>query len=126
MASKQLDAFTAAYIEAAFFTTNEDFTVDELAEETRDVMIDDCADFQKSFGELMKGLDPVQCGHDFWLTRNHHGAGFWDRGLGEVGEKLTEMAHAYGEADLYEGDDGLIYSNDNHNSERRANARLKG
>jgi hypothetical protein len=23
----------------------------------------------------------AQCGHDFILTANHHGAGFWDRGL---------------------------------------------
>lgn len=29
-------------------------------------------------------------GHDLWLTENGHGAGFWDRGLGELGEKLTE------------------------------------
>lgn len=40
-------------------------------------------------------------GHDFALTRNHHGAGFWDRGLGDVGDKLTDLAHAYGERTLY-------------------------
>lgn len=48
-------------------------------------------------------------GHDFWLTRNHHGAGFWDRGLGDLGDRLTKLAHTYGEADPYIGDDGLIY-----------------
>ena len=26
--------------------------------------------------------DEAQAGHDFWLTRNGHGVGFWDRGLG--------------------------------------------
>src|ERR1700723_1133113 len=26
----------------------------------------------------------ARAGHDFWLTRNGHGAGFWDRGLGEL------------------------------------------
>ena len=48
-------------------------------------------------------------GHDFWLTRNRHGAGFWDRGLEFVGINLTDAAHAWGEFNLYVGDDGLIY-----------------
>lgn len=48
-------------------------------------------------------------GIDFWLTRNGHGAGFWDRGLGDVGTRLTCAAHNYGSVDLYAGDDGLIY-----------------
>lgn len=57
---------------------------------------------------LVAQLDPAQVGHDFWLTRNRHGAGFWDRGLGEVGRKLTDAAHAYGDAYLYLGDNGYI------------------
>lgn len=39
----------------------------------------------------------AQCGHDFALTRNGHGAGFWDRGYGDVGDRLTDAARAYGE-----------------------------
>ena len=42
--------------------------------------------------------DWSQHGHDFALTRNHHGAGFWDRGYKEVGERLTDAADVYGEA----------------------------
>jgi len=38
-----------------------------------------------------------QHGHDFALTRNHHGTGFWDRGYGDVGDRLTQAAQAYGE-----------------------------
>jgi hypothetical protein len=48
-------------------------------------------------------------GHDFWLTRNHHGAGFWDRGYGKLGEILTDAAHSFGTYDLYIGDDGEIH-----------------
>lgn len=55
------------------------------------------------------GLEPAQVGHDFWLTRNGHGTGFWDRGLGAVGDRLSVAAHAYGEASLYVGDDGWQY-----------------
>ena len=48
-------------------------------------------------------------GHDFYLTREHHGAGFWDRGLGELGEYLTKIAHSYGSADmLYEDANGEL------------------
>lgn len=48
-------------------------------------------------------------GHDLWLTRNGHGAGFWDRGLGFVGERLTECARVMGSCDCYVGDDGQVY-----------------
>lgn len=33
-----------------------------------------------------------QAGHDLWLTSQGHGAGFWDRGLGDVGDRLTKAA----------------------------------
>lgn len=46
--------------------------------------------------------------HDFWLTRNHHGAGFWD-GDYTNGEALTEIAHNFRELCVVPGDDGLLY-----------------
>ena len=49
-------------------------------------------------------------GHDFWLTRNGHGAGFWDRSdclPEDAGERLTDAAEKYGEVDLTV-DDGVI------------------
>ena len=48
-------------------------------------------------------------GHDFLLTRSGHGAGFWDRGLGPIGDRLSDEAHHFGETNLYRGDDGLLY-----------------
>lgn len=47
--------------------------------------------------------------YDFWLTRNGHGAGFWDRGLGAVGDRLTQAAEVYGSVYVYTGDDGMLY-----------------
>tara|TARA_R110002012_G_scaffold295739_1_gene492457 strand:+ start:107 stop:430 length:324 start_codon:yes stop_codon:yes gene_type:complete len=49
-------------------------------------------------------LDPSlyeQAGHDFWLTRNGHGSGFWDRGTlydseGKTGLLLSEEAEDFG------------------------------
>ena len=78
---------------------------------------DDCQKFQadnddllaRAYGEDGTTYSAERAGHDFWLTRNGHGAGYWDRDLGAVGDSLTEKAHDYGDADLYRGDDGLIY-----------------
>lgn len=50
-----------------------------------------------------------QIGHDFWLTRNGHGTGFWDRGLGNVGDALTEVAESFCEVSLIVGDDSLLH-----------------
>lgn len=43
-------------------------------------------------------------GHDFWLSRNGHGAGYFDRGLGKEGDQLQAAARAYGSVDLYVSD----------------------
>lgn len=51
--------------------------------------------------ELLGVSDLVQIGHDFWLTRNGHGTGFWDRGYGELGEKVSQIAREFGERHVY-------------------------
>lgn len=49
-------------------------------------------------------------GHDLWLTRNNHGAGFWDRGYKkEDEEELSELCKILGEVWIELGDDGKIY-----------------
>jgi hypothetical protein len=57
----------------------------------------------------LDGMDAVHIGHDIILTANRHGAGFWDRGLGERGDRLTAHAHALGEISAYIGDDNLVH-----------------
>ena len=118
-----LESFISAYIDTALWssTTEEgepldrEYSVSNLAPETLATMREDCASFYAA-NEAMWGDDweDDRAGHDFWLTRNRHGAGFWDRYAdgteeGRAGRELTEAAHAYGSADLYVGDDGLIY-----------------
>lgn len=53
-------------------------------------------------------------GHDFALTRNHNGCGFWDReseGLPKfLGDALTRVCQKhFAEANLYIRDDGKAY-----------------
>ena len=49
-------------------------------------------------------------GHDFALTRNGHGSGYWDGDLPEeLGARLTVASKAAGECWPYLGDDGTVY-----------------
>lgn len=58
--------------------------------------------------EIFDGIADDDIGHDFWLTRNGHGVGFWDRGLGERGDWLTAMSKPFGESSLYVNSDGKV------------------
>lgn len=42
-------------------------------------------------------------GHDYLLTRDGHGAGFWDRGMGELGDYLDEIATGNGGSESANG-----------------------
>lgn len=88
---------------------DDEYGTDDIDESSRDEMRADCQSFAESNIADLAGMDPGQAGHDFWLTRNHHGAGFWDRGLGARGDRLTASAEPYGESNLYAGDDGAVH-----------------
>ena len=70
------------------------------------VDLTDAATFWECFAYVILSLDYGRrgeewsraelAGHDFAITRNGHGAGFWDRGLGAIGDTLTDEAKAYG------------------------------
>lgn len=64
---------------------------------------------QSDVHAFTEALGLEQLGHDFALTRNGHGAGFWDRGLGDLGRRLTEVCKPYGEQHLILGDDGNVH-----------------
>lgn len=55
------------------------------------------------------GYTMESAGHDLALSCNGHGAGYFDRGLGEVGDRLQSAAEKVGQLDAYVGDDGLLY-----------------
>jgi len=111
-----IDQFTDDYIECAFWCgvaeeDNEDLG-NELAPETLEEMKAECARFQEENSNLLRAYTyhhEQYAGHDFWLTRNGHGTGFWDRDAGFIGKVLSKRAEAYGPAFLYVGDDGLVY-----------------
>lgn len=114
------------YIETALWSTNDDstpsggvplddnYSADDLAPETLARMTADWEAFCKRAGEL--GLMSVpfrsltDIAHDFWLTRNGHGCGFWDGDYVEpYASRLTALAKTFGEQWIYVGDDSRLY-----------------
>jgi hypothetical protein len=119
----QLDAFTQAYIECALWSStdisedgnmgaplDDNYGPEDISDETMAQIVEDCAAFQADNADDI-GTNYEQAGHDFWLTRNRHGAGFWDGDWPEdAGKRLTEAAHAYGSVDLLPSNDGKLYA----------------
>lgn len=106
------------YLETALWSSIDDsgnplderYSVDDFSFETIEQARKDISKFLELAGELVENYDVETVMHDFWLTRNHHGAGFWDGDYEKsVGEKLTELSHTFGQLDLYIGDDGKVY-----------------
>lgn len=132
-----LDEFTKTYLVCSLWASldpdhetdpenhgenlDDNYSIENFAPETLQRMIEDCQKFQQDNQELLNQCEdsdhPIpnsgwlsHAGHDFWLTRNHHGAGFWDGDYPEeIGEKLTEYSHKQGELNLYAGDDDQLY-----------------
>lgn len=79
--------------------------------ETRSDLYAECEQFIKQNESLLSQAgDDSQNGHDFWLTRNGHGAGFLDRDYDDdVAKKLSEACDKFGSCVLYVGDDNKIY-----------------
>lgn len=136
MKRPELDEFEYAYVVAALWASTCDMMVngrlkrdvemdhrygpEDMEHDTLVIMKTECGIFRRMARELLEKAEHLgeyakcvngytaaqRAGHDFWLTRNGHGAGFWDRGLetpdGEdVGQKLTDLAHSFGEAHLW-------------------------
>lgn len=136
---KDLDAFTQGYIEAMFFTEEREHVDGEDIEESGSIphnscfgmidaeslagIVDYCKRFQETNAALLErayelttdngmAYTAERAGHDLWLTSQGHGAGFWDRGLGEVGQELSDQCgfgKPFSEQYVETGDDGAIY-----------------
>lgn len=109
------DRAVQPYLVAALWAENMDHLDNEWSEEALKRARDDVKNFLVKIREhldayLADGFPIEGLGHDFWLTRNHHGAGFWDRGLpGDLGEILTSVAQKFGELNIEVGDDNRLH-----------------
>jgi hypothetical protein len=115
------DAFFLQYLATALWSTLDEsdpnggeamdcnYTVDDIASDSLARMESEAREWYAANVADIDD-DPSQAGHDFWLTRNGHGAGFWDGDWpDDVGERLTAASKAAGECQLYVGEDGQIH-----------------
>jgi hypothetical protein len=110
-----LESFTKQYLITALWSSvddngeplDTDYTINDISAETHSKMLADCKAFYNE--NCLLWDDDETAGHDFWLTRNHHGCGFSDGDYPDNGDLLTEKSHLYGEYNLYIGDDSQIY-----------------
>lgn len=129
----KLDDFTRRYLETALWSSTDDsddsggnplddgrdFT--DFAPSALARAAVDCARFQRENEKTLEycynsdvyiqgeKYNSSNAGHDFWLTRCGHGVGFWDRGLGGAGERLSDVCRKWGNIDPYLGDNGKVY-----------------
>ena len=78
--------------------------IDDISKETKKGMLADCQAFYDQNKAILDDHWPAdQAGHEFWLTRNGHGSGFYDSSYGtdESREALTEACKKFGEVNLY-------------------------
>lgn len=120
--SIQYRLFTDAYIECLLWAENDDngepldahYSIHDLSFDARTRIVLDCSSFLRMasnsgidlFGDL-----EAQAGHDFWLTRNGHGTGFWDRPkiYGEENARiLSIISEDFGNCDAYISDDDQV------------------
>lgn len=129
--------FFRSYVGTALATTPNETNADgeyldsnadisDISPETLESMLQDCAAFYfKNMGYIhcdgaplandidgpIGAREAAMAGHDFWLTRCGHGAGFWDGDWPEpAATALDEASKEFGNVDLYVGDDGQIYA----------------
>lgn len=78
---------------------DDNYSIKNIPQATLDTMAAELAAFLIEATPYING-DYDGAVHDFWLTRNGHGAGFWD-GDWTHGDTLTTIAHKYRECHLY-------------------------
>lgn len=84
---------------------DKNFDITDIEDKSVEQAKKDCDEFYKKAQAALEKegfdigeLDLETLGHDFWLTRNRHGAGFWDGDYEKrVGEILTDLSHKFGE-----------------------------
>jgi hypothetical protein len=112
-----IDDFTRGYFEAVEWLLDDETdwgsasfapeTIADASEDCRAFVESNAADLARYCELTGRGMDGA--GVDFWLTRNGHGAGFWDRGEDPVFRRLSDASKVWGGRDAYLGDDGRIY-----------------
>ena len=104
-ASRKEEKFINAYFETVAFTERDERKYGMLCDVWEREQIIECLAFIV-YAECYLSDDNIeQAGADFWLSRNKHGTGFWDRDslyyTEQVRDRLQRKAEQFGEIDVY-------------------------
>ena len=103
MTDLDIEEMVRGYLTCALFTTEQDgdnfdsiYTVDDFEEGSvvlaKEILWKFCdLNLSDVFALLEMGADNFSIGCDLWYMQNGYGVGFWDRGTGEIGERLAEF-----------------------------------
>lgn len=125
--------FLEGYMQCALWSSNDPdketplddvYSVGDIEPDLVAQMAHECAAFLEAQKddldrlEILTGRDMGSMGHDLWLTRNGHGAGYWDRYMEaepadraeaeQVGKRLSAAAEALGVFDIAPGGEQVI------------------
>lgn len=125
--------FITGFIDALLWASvieieGEAYNADELNEESKEVIKRQCLKFIEENSQLLAEYVTYivpnewnaweRAGHDFALTRNGHGVGYWDRDYKDstlnkdvdyIGKELTEACRQWGEMNVYIGNDDKLH-----------------
>lgn len=128
----EIDSFTEEALEALFWSESQEdgsnydeYSFTDLDIDSLKVFKERCEKFQEENKEALS-VFPERNGHNFILSCNGHGAGFFDEHLSysylfkegrkqeyfnmeETGRLLQEICRKEKEFNLYLGDDGKLY-----------------
>lgn len=87
---------------------NQGYSIDDIDPSNLASLKTDCRFFfDENYSKIQTNIRLA--GHDFWLTSNRHGAGFWDGDWEEnIGKELTEDSHKFSEHTFYVNE-GVVY-----------------
>lgn len=108
------DSAIESLMDSASFENNERldevYGVFDISAGTAREFIGECADFSSAQWDSVSRFAAKDVGHDFTMTRNGEGVGFWDGDYPEpYATTLTDASKTYNEFSLYVGDNGTIY-----------------
>lgn len=112
--NQSINEVLKSYLETLIWSNSEDLdgkTINDIDSNSIDKSRNDIIKFIELISntpgaqEEVNTYDEKSFGHNFALSRNGHGAGFFD----DWNDILQDLARNFGEADLYLGDDGRLY-----------------
>jgi hypothetical protein len=120
VSDERIDKMVTHYAAAALWSSDDyegnplddNYSISDISEKTLGKMRSDLKKFVSENADAIEksGLSDEQVAYDFWLTRNGHGAGFFDRGLDqEIEDQLTKSAKSFKGVYLEVSDNGEVY-----------------